>query len=273
MVMQKNLSTAMNAKIIVSEGKETLILAHGYGLDQSVWEKVLPNLVENYQVLVFDWSFSGAIKDPNLFDSGKYTSYDAFADDLITIMDEMNLSSTIYVGHSMSGMIGCIASIKRPELFKKLVLVSASPRFKNSEDYEGGFEESDIEQLISNIEHNYEIWSTSFPTAVVDANDPPSIQMFEGCLKRMRPKVALDVAKVVFLSDERSILEKVVTPCTIIQTKKDLAVPNCVPKYMQSKINAESSIEIIDTEGHFPQLTAHVQFLDVLDKAINHQPI
>lgn len=117
---------------IVGSGKETIILAHGYGGDQSVWDKILPKLMSNYQILLFDWSFSGAVKDQSLFDSEKYSSYEAFADDLIALLDEMKLDSSIFVGHSMSGIIGCIASIKRPNLFTRLILVASSPRLFSS---------------------------------------------------------------------------------------------------------------------------------------------
>ncbi|KAL2553981.1 alpha/beta-hydrolase superfamily protein [Forsythia ovata] len=126
------MSTAMNAKIIGS-GEETLVLAHGFGTDQSIWDKVLPYLTDHCQVVVFDWCFSGSVKDPDLYDAAKYSTYDAFADDIICLLDEMKLKSSVFVGHSMSGMIGCIASIKRPDLFHKLILVTTSPRFINSE--------------------------------------------------------------------------------------------------------------------------------------------
>ena len=119
---------AMNARIIGS-GNEAIVLAHGYGADQSFWDKITPSLAQTYRVLVFDWNFSGAVKDPNLYDSAKYSSYDAFADDLIALLDEFNLRASVFMGHSMSGMIGCIASIKRPELFKRLILIGSSPRY------------------------------------------------------------------------------------------------------------------------------------------------
>ena len=130
-ILETNLQEAMNARIIGS-GRETMVLAHGFGADQSVWEKIIPYLTLHYQVVVFDWTFSGAVKDPNLFDPLKYSSYDAFANDLIALMDELDLKSSVFVGHSMSGMIGCIASIKRPELFNRLMLVGASPRYFSS---------------------------------------------------------------------------------------------------------------------------------------------
>jgi pimeloyl-ACP methyl ester carboxylesterase len=78
---------------------------------------------------MFDWPFSGYVKDENLYDPLKYSSLEAFADDLITLLDQMELKVVTFVGHSMSGMIGCLASIKRPQLFKRLILLGASPRY------------------------------------------------------------------------------------------------------------------------------------------------
>ncbi|XP_010533335.1 PREDICTED: probable strigolactone esterase DAD2, partial [Tarenaya hassleriana] len=120
----------MNARIIGS-GDRTMVLAHGFGGDQTVWDKVLPVLSESFKILVFDWLFSGAVKDQTLYDPFKYTSFEPFAEDLILLMEEMRSGSSdrpvIFVGHSMSGMIGCAASVKRPELFERLVLIAASP--------------------------------------------------------------------------------------------------------------------------------------------------
>ncbi|XP_055810498.1 strigolactone esterase D14 [Solanum dulcamara] len=256
----------MNGKMVGS-GKETIILAHGYGGDQSVWDKILPKLCEAYKIVLFDWSFSGAVLKDH-FDVEKYSSHEAFADDLIALADEMKLESSIFVGHSMSGIIGCIASIKRPTLFKRLILVSSSPRFINLEDYEGGFNIPEMEEMFRNIEENYEVWSSNFARIAVDPSDPPSVEKFDKCLKRMGVEVALPLAKSVFLSDYRGILDKVITPCTIIQTKVDFAVPNSVPIFMHNTIKGESTIEIINTRGHFPQLTAHEEFLNVIHRVL-----
>ncbi|CAN4116820.1 unnamed protein product [Withania somnifera] len=254
---------------MIGSGKETIILAHGYGGDQSVWDKILPKLCASYQILLFDWSFSGAAKDHQiLFDADKYSSYYAFADDLIALADEMKLDSSIFVGHSMSGIIGCIASIKRPSLFNRLILVSSSPRFINLEDYEGGFEVTDMEEMLKNIEKNFEVWSSSFARIAVDPSDPPSVEKFDKCLKSMGVEVALPLAKNVFLSDYRDILDKVIIPCTIIQTKVDFVVPNSVATFMNNTIKGKSTVEIINTQGHFPQLTAHDEFLNVLHRVL-----
>ncbi|WJZ98007.1 hypothetical protein VitviT2T_016565 [Vitis vinifera] len=261
----------MNARIIGS-GNEAIVLAHGYGADQSFWDKITPSLARTYRVLVFDWNFSGSVKDPNLYDSAKYSSYDAFADDLIALLVEFNLRASVFMGHSMSGMIGCIASIKRPELFKRLILIGSSPRYFNDDNYEGGFESSVIEQMFSNMESNFDEWASYFASLVANAKNPLSVEKYEKSLRAMRPEVALSVAKTVFHCDERDILDKVMTPCTIIQTTNDAAVPNSVAEYMQKKIKGETTVEKIDMDGHFPHLNAHLQFLNVLGSVLGFNP-
>ena len=141
-------------------------------------------------------------------------------------------------------------------------------RFINLEEYEGGFNIPEMEEMFQNIEEKYDVWSSNFASIAMDPSDPPSVDKFDKCLKRMGVEIALPLAKTVFLSDYRHILDKVITPCTIIQTKVDFAVPNSVPTYMHNTIKGESTVEIINTHGHFPQLTAHQEFLDVIHRIL-----
>ncbi|KFK39741.1 alpha beta fold family protein [Arabis alpina] len=262
------LASTMNAKIIGS-GERLMVLAHGFGGDQSVWDKLIPVLSQSFKVLVFDWLFSGAIKDQTLYDPSKYYSLDTFSDDLIALMEELKFGDVVFVGHSMSGMIGCAASIKRPELFSNLLLVAASPRYINSEDYEGGFELKDIETIITSIGSNYEAWAVAFSSVVVDPRDSASLQSLQKCLKKMKPETALALAKVVFGSDERELLGQVSVPCHVIQPGKDVVVPVSVAYFMQEKIKGKSTVEIIENAiGHFPQMTSHLELLDIMRRLL-----
>lgn len=125
---------------------------------------------------------------------------------------------------------------------------------------------AEIEQLFTNIESNYDQWASAFSSMVVDQSDPLSVDKFANCLKKMSPQVALPMAKTVFLADYREILDKVVVPCHIIQTRNDVVVPLFVAKYMQEKIKGETTLEIVETEGHFPQLTAHLKFVELINR-------
>ncbi|XP_010915037.2 strigolactone esterase D14 [Elaeis guineensis] len=256
----------MNAKILGSGGL-TLVLGHGYGSSQSVWDYVLPDLIKRYRVVVFDWSFSSSIEPPIDFDTSRYSSYGAFSEDLISLMDDMNLREVIFVGHSMAGMIGCIAAIERPDLFSHLVLVGASPRYLNEEGYEGGMKRSEVDEILSAMESNFQTWAQSFAPPLIGVDHPDSIEKFMQDFLRMRPEIALSVGKMVFMSDFRDVLEKVELPCTIVQCTDDIVVPMSVAHYMQSKIKGRVSLEIIKS-GHCPPLTAPQLLIDILDRVL-----
>ncbi|ONK76619.1 uncharacterized protein A4U43_C03F30220 [Asparagus officinalis] len=259
----------MNARIVGS-GDTTLVLSHGYGGSQSMWDYVLPSLSQSNRVLLFDWSFSSAV-DPSIeiFDSLKYSSLNDFADDLISLLDEMMMEGVVYVGHSVAAMVGCIASVRRPELFSHLVLIAASPRYLNTDDYKGGFEQKDIESMLSSIKSNFATWAKNFAPVAVGATNPEATEKFCASFLNMRPETALSVAKSIFLSDWREILGEVEIPCTIVQGDNDICVPVSVANYMKSKIKGEvMMVEIVEGDGHFPQLTSPKRLLDVIERVL-----
>lgn len=141
-------------------------------------------------------------------------------------------------------------------------------RYLNSDDYEGGFERADIENILSRITSDFHVWAESMISLIVGIDDPSSIEKLSRSFLAMRPKVAQSLASDIFLKDRRDVLEKVEFPCTIIETSKDFAVPVEVGRYMQSKIKGESTLEIIDSEGHCPQMTAHQKFIEVFERVL-----
>ncbi|CAI7918926.1 unnamed protein product [Closterium sp. NIES-53] len=107
---------------------ELVVLGHGFGTDQSVWQHIVPHLLDDdYRLLLLDLMGAGST-NPDNFSFARYSSLHGYADDLLAILEEVGAQQCTYVGHSVSGMIGCIAAIARPEAFKKIVLIGASPR-------------------------------------------------------------------------------------------------------------------------------------------------
>lgn len=141
-------------------------------------------------------------------------------------------------------------------------------RYLNSEDYEGGLEKSQIDEILSNIECNFHSWAVSFAAVAVGAQDPASVEKFSQSLQKMGPDVALALAKTVFWSDYRDVLDKVEVPCTIIQPTKDLVAPMSVAYYMEKKIKGKASVEVIEVDGHFPHLTCPQLLIATLDKIL-----
>lgn len=116
---------AHNVKILGS-GDRVIVLAHGFGTDQSVWRYLVPHL-EDYRVILYD-NMGAGTTNPDFYDFSRYSTIEGFVYDLLAILEELQVSSCIFIGHSFSGMVGAIASISRPDLFSKLIMLSATPR-------------------------------------------------------------------------------------------------------------------------------------------------
>ncbi|KAI7736028.1 hypothetical protein M8C21_033549 [Ambrosia artemisiifolia] len=246
---------AHNVKILGS-GDRTIVLAHGFGTDQSVWKHLVPHLVEEYKVVLYD-NIGAGTTNPEYFDFDRYANLEGYAYDVIGILEELRISSCIFVGHSVSAMIGAVASITRPDLFTKIVMISASPRYLNTVDYFGGFEQEDLDQLFEAMQSNYKAWCSGFaPLAVGGDMESVAVQEFSRTLFNMRPDIAISVAQTIFQCDMRHLLSHVNVPCHIVQSMKDLAVPVVVAEYLNQNLGGKSIVEVMSTDGHLPQLSS-----------------
>ncbi|KAB5547875.1 hypothetical protein DKX38_011281 [Salix brachista] len=283
---------AHNAKILGS-GEQVIVLAHGFGTDQSVWKHLIPHVVDEYKVILYD-NMGAGTTNPDYFDFNRYSTLEGYAYDLLAILEELKVESCILVAHSVSSVIGAIASISRPELFSKIVMLSASPsyfynifvvgfwaisqplasmqiRYLNDADYFGGFEQEDLDQLFEAMQNNYKAWCSGFaPLAVGGDMDSVAVQEFSRTLFNMRPDIALSVAQTIFQSDMRSILHMVTVPCHILQSMKDLAVPVVVAEYLHQNLGGESIVEVMSSDGHLPQLSSPDIVIPVLLKHIRY---
>ncbi|PIA33084.1 hypothetical protein AQUCO_04200087v1 [Aquilegia coerulea] len=255
---------------VLGTGERIIVLAHGFGTDQSVWKHLVPHLLNDYRVILFDTMGAGTT-NPDYFDFDRYSTLEGYAYDLLAILEEFQVDSCIYVGHSVSAMIGVIASVNRPDLFSKLIFISASPRYINDPNYYGGFEQEELDQLFEAIGSNFKAWCSGFaPLAVGGDMESLAVQEFSRTLFNIRPDIALSVAQTIFQSDLRHVLGHVSVPCHIIQSSKDLAVPVGVSDYLHTHLGSESIVEVMATDGHLPQLSSpdivipvllrHIQF-------------
>lgn len=111
----------------VGDGEKVIVFSHGIGTDQSAWNRILPYFTREFRVVLYDLVCAGSV-NPDHFDFRRYTSLDPYVDDLLSILDSLSIEKCFFVGHSVSAMIGILAAIRRPHLFRKLVLLGASPR-------------------------------------------------------------------------------------------------------------------------------------------------
>ncbi|PWZ16761.1 Strigolactone esterase D14 [Zea mays] len=260
-----------NAKEVGGGGGGTVVLAHGYGANQTLWDKLLPALSQHHRVILFDWDFTGEREEEEEEEAAERYTFGRFADDLIALMDDKGVRGAVVVGHSMSAMVACIASARRPDLFAHLVLLCASPRYLDSpsEGYVGGFDRASIDAMLAAMESDFGAWVRGFVPNAAGA-DPSATAELEQSFLSMHPRVALEVARMIFLCDQRGALDAVAAPCTVVQVPDDFAAAPAVAEYMRGRMKraAEVEVVVIDSVGHFPQLVAPQQLLAVLQRVL-----
>jgi sigma-B regulation protein RsbQ len=232
----------------------TIIFAHGFGCSQVAWRLVAPHFLEDYRVVLFDHVGAGE-SDPAAYDAGKYDSLHGYADDLLEIIEALQAQDVIFVGHSVSAMIGVLAANREPSLFRRLVLVGPSPRYINDADYSGGFEQEDIAGLLDSLDANYLDWSRQFAPIIMGHPDRPELgEDLADSFCQVDPRIARHFARVTFLSDNRADLAAVTVPTHVIQCSEDVIAPVEVGRYVHEAIPG-SSLTVLSTTGHIPILS------------------
>ncbi|MDB5851792.1 MAG: alpha/beta hydrolase fold protein [Rhodoferax sp.] len=240
---------------VAGAGAATIFFAHGFGCDQNMWRLMQPSYAERFRTVAFDLVGSGA-SDLSAYDPAKYGSLSGYADDVLEIVGEFSEGPSIFVGHSVSAMIGLLADLKSPGTFAAQIMVGPSPCFINDGDYHGGFERADIESLLETLESNYLGWSSNMAPAIMGAPGQPELgQELTNSFCRTDPDVAKQFARATFLSDHRADLPKLATPTLILQCDDDFIAPMAVGEYMLRSMPA-AELKIIDNVGHCPHLSA-----------------
>ncbi len=235
-----------------------MLFAHGFGCDQNMWRFVAPAFEDEFRVICFDHVGSGG-SDLAAYDPDRYSSLTGYADDVLALCAELQLRDVVFVGHSVSAMIGVLANLAAPELFDKLVLIGPSPRYIDDGDYVGGFAEEDIDELLDSLDSNYLGWSSAMAPVIMGNADRPELGAeLTASFCRTDPDIARRFARVTFLSDNRDDLARVSTPTLVLQCSDDAIAPVPVGEFVRDSM-PNSSLVMLQATGHCPNLSAPEQ--------------
>lgn len=246
------------------KGPATVFFAHGFGCDQHMWRLMAPAYAKRFRTVLFDLVGSGN-SDLSSYDREKYDSLQGYAQDIGEIVDEFAEGPAIFVGHSVSAMIGLLADVAKPGRFATQVMVGPSPCYINDGDYFGGFERKDIDGLLEALESNYLGWASNMAPAIMGAPEQPELGVeLTNSFCRTDPEIAKQFARVTFLSDNRADLPRLKTPTLILQCSDDLIAPRAVGEYLQRTI-PNATLAVIQNQGHCPHLSSPGASSDAID--------
>ena len=236
-------------------GERAMIFAHGFGCDQNMWRFVEPAFEDGFKTILFDHVGAGG-SDLTAYSKTKYSTLAAYAGDIVEIGRELGLTDAVFVGHSVSSMMGALAAQQAPGMFGKLVMIGPSPRYINDGQYIGGFSEPQIEELLQFLESNHLGWSAQMAPAIMGNPDRPELgEELTNSFCRTDPEIAKAFARVTFTSDNRADLSKVNVPTLILQCREDIIASKEVGEFVHRSIPSSEMI-MLEATGHCPNLSA-----------------
>lgn len=260
--MTATISKRNNVRVF-GKGHRPMMFAHGFGCDQNMWRFVTAAFENDYKIVLFDYVGAGK-SDKAAYNSERYSSLQGYAQDVLDICEELQLRDTIFIGHSVSSMIGLLAAIEQPQYFKKLIMVGPSPCYINDGIYKGGFERKDIEGLLDTMEKNYIGWANFLAPNIMGNRDRPHLgEELTESFCTTDPLIARQFAEATFFSDNRNDLKKTKIPSLILQCSEDIIAPLEVGDYL-SKNLPNSILRVMKATGHCPHMSEPAETISLI---------
>lgn len=258
-----------NNVVINGNGENVIMFAHGFGCDQNMWRYVYPAFQDNYTTVLFDHVGAGN-SDLSAYSFQKYDELEGYAEDIVEITKELNIKDAVFVGHSVSAIMGLIAANKAPDIFKSLILIGPSPSYINQGDYIGGFSSSEIDELLESMNNNHLGWSMAMAPVIMGNPEREELgKELANSFCKTDPEIAKHFAKTTFLTDKRAILQHTKVPVLILQCSNDIIAPLEVGHYMHNQIK-NSKLVVMKATGHCPNLSAPEETIAAIRSFLNN---
>jgi 3-oxoadipate enol-lactonase len=115
------LSIAVHYRLDGPDQAPVLVLSNSLGTEMSMWDDLLPALVERFRVLRYDQRGHGRSPAP----PGPYTIAD-LAGDALALLDRLGVERVSWCGTSLGGMTGLWLAVGAPERIDRLALCCTS---------------------------------------------------------------------------------------------------------------------------------------------------
>ncbi|HEU4884832.1 MAG TPA: alpha/beta hydrolase [Longimicrobium sp.] len=255
---------ARNNVHVSGRGTQPMLFAHGFGCDQNMWRYVTPAFQDDYRIVLFDYVGSGK-SDLGAYDPERYSKLDGYAQDVLDVVRALDLRDVIFVGHSVSSMVGVLAANQEPDRFARLIMVGPSPRYINdAPDYVGGFERADIEGLLEMMDSNYIGWANFLAPAIIKNPDRPELgEELTESFCSTDPTIARRFAEATFFADNREDLRSLRIPSLVMQCSEDMIAPPEVGEYVHHALPG-STLRVMKATGHCPHMSHPEETIEII---------
>jgi sigma-B regulation protein RsbQ len=191
---------------------------------------------------------------------------------MLDICRVLELEQAVLLGHSVGGIIALLAASQAPAYFAKVVLLTPSPCYLNKPGYYGGYEQAEIEQLLSLLQSDYQSWATLFVDLLLGPQAPADlVEEMQECLGSTASPITRQFARVTFLSDHRADVPGLTLPTLVVQCMEDFIAPAEVGGYLVAHL-PNAQLVTLPTAGHCPYLSAPFATLAAMRPFLQQAP-
>jgi len=252
---------------VTGNGEKVLLFGHGFGCDQNTWRAIIPAFESDYKIVVFDYVGAGQ-SDLSAYEENKYGSLNGYAQDIVDICTTLDLKNVVFIGHSVSSMIGILALKLEPQRFEKIIFIGPSPCYLNKPGYEGGMDAEDLEDLLDVMDSNYLGWSATLaPLIMGEQNSPEFAASLTASFCATDPSIARKFARVTFLSDNREDLKDLSIPSLTIQCQDDFLTSAAIAQYINETV-PNNQVVLLKSSGHCPHLSDAISVINAIKNFI-----
>ena len=245
-IVQVRDGTRLAYRLTNGSGKARVVLIHSLAMDASFWDRVIPLLQDNVDILTYDCRGHGKSDKPD----GPYT-VDLFADDLSDLLDRVGWRSAVVCGASMGGSVAIAFAAAYADrvnalgLFDTTCWYGADAPAQWTERAQKAVDEG-LKSLVGFQKTRW--FSDSFREKNSDIVDR-AIEVFLANDVRCYA----DTCRMLGAADKRDALKNFRMPCAILVGSEDYATPVEMARVLHDGI-AGSSLEVIENARHLTPL-------------------
>ncbi len=236
-----------------------LVLLHGWGLHGGVWSKLIPALAAHFHLIVVDLPGHGCSREL----PAEY-SWKNLVESIVAVLP----GPAHWLGWSLGGLIALNAARYWTEAVKKMILVSATPKFIQSEDWRCAVAESVLQQFAQGLAENYRATLQRFLSLQLGAEARNRAWLRELralLLARGAPQpAALQAGLNLFRdTDLRQELSAIAAPTQVLHGARDKLVPLPAGEYLAAQL-PNARMALLPAAGHAPFLSHAQEFTAAL---------
>lgn len=235
-----------------------LVFLHGWGMHSAVWHPVIKRLSKHFTLHLVDLPGMGLSRPAEPY------HLHSIADKI----SEMLPANADIVGWSLGGLVAMRIALDKPDLVRRLVLMSATPCFVNKSDWDAGIAAEIFNRFARNVDADYHNTMTQFLTlqcmGAKDARATVKLLRKKFSERPVPTSQTLHKALNILLeTDLRPEVDRLRKPTLLIHGDRDTLAPVQAAHWMMQNLPM-GYLRVMAGASHAPFLSHEEQFAEAL---------